>query len=43
MCAPYSTIKDNAFKVKLLPGPLKKGKAARNIMNYFLSGDLQEG
>lgn len=40
MCAPYSSIKDNAFKVKLVPGGLKKGKAARNIMTYFLSGDL---
>lgn len=43
MCAPYSTIKDNCFKVKLVPGTLKKGKAARNIINYFLAGDLQEG
>ena len=38
MCAPYPTIKDNKFKVKLVPGGLKKGKAARNIVGYFLSG-----
>ena len=40
MCAPYPTIKDNKFKVKLVPGGLKKGKAARNIVGYFLSGEL---
>lgn len=37
MCAPYSTIKENQFKVKLVPGGLKKGKAARNIVNYFMT------
>jgi hypothetical protein len=43
MCAPYPTLKDNKFKVKLVPGGLKKGKASRNIINYFLSaGDLDE-
>ena len=40
MCAPYQTLKDNKFKVKLVPGGLKKGKASRNIINYFLSGEL---
>jgi len=36
MCAPYPTLKDNKFKVKLVPGGLKKG-------NFFLScGDLDE-
>ena len=35
MCAPYSSIKENKFKVKLVPGGLKKGKAARNILHYF--------
>ena len=42
MCAPYITIKDNNFKVKLVPGGLKKGKASRNIVSYFLTGELQE-
>lgn len=42
MCAPYTSIKDNTFKVKLLPGALKKGKAARSIMSYFLSGEVAE-
>lgn len=40
MCAPYVTIKDNKFKVKLVPGGLKKGKAARNIMGYFVQSEL---
>lgn len=43
MCAPYVTIKDNKFKVKLVPGGLKKGKAARNIMTYFAQSELEEG
>lgn len=43
MCAPYSSIKENRFKVKLVPGGLKKGKAARNILHYFTNlGDLTE-
>lgn len=40
MCAPYPTIKDNRFKVKLVPGGLKKGKAARTILGYFATNDL---
>ena len=43
MCAPYSAIKENKFKIKLVPGGLKKGKAARNILHYFLNtSDLVE-
>jgi hypothetical protein len=42
MCAPYQTIKDNRFKVKLVPGGLKKGKAARSILTYYLTTDLDE-
>jgi hypothetical protein len=42
MCAPYPAIKDNKFKVKLMPGGLKKGKAARNITSYILAGDIDE-
>ena len=41
MCAPYPTIAENRFKIKLVPGGLKKGKAARNIIHYFSQlGDL---
>jgi hypothetical protein len=39
MCAPYNSIKDNRFKIKLVPGGLKKGKAARNILHYFISSN----
>lgn len=43
MCAPYNSMKDNRFKIKLVPGGLKKGKAARNILHYFFnSSDLTE-
>jgi hypothetical protein len=43
MCAPYNSMKDNRFKIKLVPGGLKKGKAARNILHYFInSGELSE-
>ena len=43
MCAPYSAIKDNKFKIKLVVGSLKKGKAARNILHYFFNNsDLVE-
>ena len=42
MCAPYPTLKDNSFRVKLVPGGLKKGKAARNIQSYYLTTDLDE-
>ena len=42
MCAPYNAIKDNKFKVKLVPGGLKKGKASRNIIQFFQGLDLSE-
>lgn len=43
MCTPYNSMKDNRFKIKLVPGGLKKGKAARNILHYFInSSDLNE-
>jgi hypothetical protein len=33
-------MKDNRFKVKLVPGGLKKGKAARSILSYFATNEL---
>jgi hypothetical protein len=42
MCAPYNAIKENRFKVKLVPGGLKKGKASRNILNYFQTTDVTD-
>jgi hypothetical protein len=42
MCAPYNSIKDYKFKVKLVPGALKKGKAARNVLQFFLTSELTD-
>lgn len=42
MCAPYPTIAENRFKIKLTPGNVKKGKAARNVLNFFTTMDLTE-
>jgi hypothetical protein len=42
MCAPYPTISENRFKIKLTPGNVKKGKAARNVLNFFTTMDLTE-
>ena len=42
MCAPYTTIAENRFKIKLAPGGIKKGKAARNILSYFTTIDLND-
>ena len=38
MCAPYITLNSNCrYKLKLVPGSLKKGRAAKSILNYFLT------
>ena len=42
MCAPYTTVSDNRFKIKLTPGGVKKGKAARNILNLYTTMELTE-
>ena len=36
MCGPYSAFQNNKFKVKLTPGNLKKGKAAKTSIILFL-------
>lgn len=35
MCAPYASLVGYKYRVKITPGILKKGKAARQAMNYF--------
>lgn len=35
MCAPYASLQKYKYKVKLLPGAQKKGKAAKQAMEYF--------
>lgn len=41
MCAPYASLQKYKYKVKLLPGAQKKGKAAKQAMEYFLSSNLK--
>ncbi|CAD8142680.1 unnamed protein product [Paramecium pentaurelia] len=35
MVAPYSVIGTYKFKIKIAPGSLKKGKAGKEILNFF--------
>ena len=37
ICAPYTTMINYKYKVKLQPGTTKKGKAARTAVNLFLN------
>jgi hypothetical protein len=37
MLAPYSVVNTNKFKVKILPGTLKRGTAQKTIRSLFLS------
>lgn len=36
MCAPYSAVQSNKYKAKITPGALKKGKAAKQALNFFV-------
>jgi predicted ribosome quality control (RQC) complex YloA/Tae2 family protein len=42
MCAPYAALAKHKYKVKLVPGSTKKGKAAKTAMDYFLASTLRE-
>jgi hypothetical protein len=35
VCAPYNAMAGYKYRVKILPGTLKKGKAARQAMTFF--------
>ncbi|TYZ65839.1 hypothetical protein PybrP1_008086 [[Pythium] brassicae (nom. inval.)] len=41
MCAPYASLQKFKYKVKLLPGAQKKGKAAKQAMEYFFASILK--
>ena len=41
MCAPYSVINSHKYKVKILPGVLKRGKARKLIQEIF--GSIAKG
>lgn len=36
MLAPYSTIQTNKYKVKVQPGTMKRGRAAKDIRSLFI-------
>jgi hypothetical protein len=38
VCAPYQTLSQYAFRVKLTPGNLKRGKAAKQCLELFTKG-----
>jgi NFACT protein C-terminal domain len=42
VCAPWSALSRCKYKVKLTPGSMKKGKAARSIVGGFLAMPLDE-
>lgn len=41
VCAPYGALQKYKYKVKLIPGSLKKGKAVKSVVSYFLN--MSEG
>lgn len=36
MCGPYSALQNYKFKVKVIPGTTKRGKAAKSVLGMFL-------
>ncbi|KAI8354448.1 fibronectin-binding protein A N-terminus-domain-containing protein [Mortierella sp. GBAus27b] len=36
VCAPYGALQKYKYKVKLIPGTAKKGKAVKTVMDYFM-------
>ncbi|KAG0288621.1 hypothetical protein BGZ96_007604 [Linnemannia gamsii] len=36
VCAPYGALQKYKYKVKLIPGTMKKGKAVKTAVNHFL-------
>ncbi|KAG0213333.1 hypothetical protein BGX28_004671 [Mortierella sp. GBA30] len=37
VCAPYGALQKYKYKVKLIPGTMKKGKAVKTAVNHFLT------
>nr|KYP36314.1 Serologically defined colon cancer antigen 1 isogeny [Cajanus cajan] len=35
VCGPYNAVQSYKYRVKIIPGPAKKGKAAKTAMNLF--------
>ena len=40
MCAPYAALQNCKFKVKLVPGKMKRGKACKAVMGMFRASKL---
>merc|ERR1712129_5849 len=36
VCGPYQSVSKYKYKIKLLPGPLKRGKASKQCLDFFL-------
>jgi len=42
ICAPYQTLSQYKYRVKLVPGNQKRGKAARQCVDFFLRSDQEK-
>ena len=40
VCAPYQTLSQYTYRIKLTPGNMKRGKAAKQCVEVFLKGDV---
>ena len=43
VCAPYSTLSQYTYRVKLTPGGMKRGKAAKQCVDIFLKSMAKKG
>lgn len=42
-CGPYSALSNFKYKVKLTPGPMKRGKAVKSAMQAFCASAVPAG
>ncbi|CAB9515922.1 export mediator factor NEMF [Seminavis robusta] len=40
VCAPYQTLSQYTYRIKLTPGNMKRGKAGKQCVDMFLKGDI---
>jgi len=43
ICAPYQTLSQYAYRVKLTPGNMKRGKASKQCVDMFLKTTVKKG
>jgi NFACT protein C-terminal domain len=41
VCGPYSSLQQCAYRVKLTPGNMKRGRAAKQCIEMFLKSDVK--